>query len=111
MTAPALPDIETVADGRRAAALVQHPVRRRILVLARTPMSASEMAGRLGLTRQGVNYHVRQLERAHFLARAERRLRRNMVEQRYVATARFYVIAPELLGQLAPHATAVHDAA
>ena len=109
--AAAIQEIETVADGSRAATLFQHPVRRRILALARTPMSATEMAGRLGLTRQRVNYHVRQLERAQFLERAEQRVRRNMIEQRYVATARSYVIAPELLGPLAPHASAVHDAA
>jgi predicted ArsR family transcriptional regulator len=109
--APALREFETVSDGPRAAALMQHPVRRSILELARTPMSSTEMAGRLGLPRQRVNYHVRQLERARFLSRAERRLRRNMMEQRYVATARSYVIAPELLGALAPHASAVRDAA
>src|SRR5688572_21365403 len=51
---PSLPAFETVSDGPRVAALVQHPVRRRILALARTPMSATEMAGRLGLTRQRV---------------------------------------------------------
>ena len=106
-----LPELEPVTDGARAAALFQHPVRQRIVALARTPMSATEMAGRLGLPRQRVNYHVRQLERARFLERADQRVRRNMIEQRYVATARSYVIAPELLGALAPHASAVHDAA
>ena len=110
-TATAIRELEAVTDGSRAAALFQHPVRRSIVVLARTPMSATEMAGRLGLTRQRVNYHVRQLERARFLERADQRVRRNMIEQRYVATARSYVIAPELLGALAPHVSAVHDAA
>lgn len=110
-TLTALRDVETVTEGPRAAVLVQHPVRRRILALARTPMSASEMASRLGLPRQRVNYHVRKLERARFLSRGQQRLRRNMLEQQYVATARSYVIAPELLGPLAPHANAVHDAA
>ena len=111
MTAPAIPELEPVTEGSRAAALFQHPVRRRILALARTPMSATEMAGRLGLPRQRVNYHVRQLERARFLERADQRVRRNMIEQRYVASARSYVIAPALLGALAPHTSAVQDAA
>jgi DNA-binding transcriptional regulator GbsR (MarR family) len=106
-----LVDVEAIRSGARAAALFQHPVRQQILALARTPMSATEMAGHLGLTRQSVNYHVRTLERARFLTRAEKRMRRNMVEQRYVATARAYVIAPELLGALAPHANVVQDAA
>lgn len=109
--ATSLPAIETVVDGPRAAVLVQHPVRRSIVALARTPISATEIAGKLGLPRQRVNYHVRKLARARFLEPAERRLRRNMVEQRYVATAQSYVIAPELLGALAPHATAVTDGA
>lgn len=104
-------DVEPVRTGARVAALFQHPVRQQILALARAPMSATEMALQLGLTRQRVNYHVRKLERAKFLTRAEKRMRRNMVEQRYVATARAYVIAPELLGPLAPHANAVQDAA
>ena len=104
-------DVEPVRSSARAAALFQHPVRQQILALARAPMSATEMAAQLGLTRQSVNYHVRKLERAKFLTRAEKRMRRNMVEQRYVATARAYVIAPELLGSLAPHANAVEDAA
>ena len=107
----ALPAFETVADGPRAAVLVQHPVRRTIVALARTPISATEIAGKLGLPRQRVNYHVRKLERARFLQPAERRLRRNMVEQRYVATAQSYIIAPELLGALAPHVNAVADGA
>lgn len=104
-------DVEPVRSGARAAALFQHPVRQQILALARTPMSATEISAQLGLTRQSVNYHVRKLERAKFLTRAETRMRRNMVEQRYLATARAYVIAPELLGSLAPHANAVEDAA
>ena len=107
----ALPAIEAVTDGPRAAVLVQHPVRRTIVALARTPISATEIAGKLGLPRQRVNYHVRKLERARFLTPADRRLRRNMVEQRYVATAQSYVIAPELLGALAPHASAARDGA
>ena len=108
---PPLPAVETVADGSRAAVLMQHPVRRTIVALARSPISATEIAGRLGLPRQRVNYHVRKLERARFLRPAERRVRRNMIEQRYVATAQTYVIAPELLGALAPHANAVRDGA
>ena len=103
--------VETVTDGSRAAVLLQHPVRRTIVTLARSPISATEIAGQLGLPRQRVNYHVRKLERARFLRPAERRVRRNMIEQRYVATAQTYVIAPELLGALAPHANAVRDGA
>jgi hypothetical protein len=41
------------------------------------------------------------LARAHFLERAGRRKRRRLFEQCYVATARGYLLSPELLGGLA----------
>ena len=60
--------------GEKSAA-INPAERQRIVALARTPMSATEMASRLGLPRQRVNYHVRQLERARFLERADQRVR------------------------------------
>jgi hypothetical protein len=93
--------LEYVSDGPRAAALVQHPLRRWILAGARHPVSATELAAALGLTRQRVNYHVRQLVRAGYLRPAGRRIKRNLVERKYVATARSYVLLPQLLGPLA----------
>jgi DNA-binding transcriptional ArsR family regulator len=79
--------------------------------MAREPSSATELARRLGLPRQRVNYHVRELERAGFLRAAGRRRRRNLIEQRYVATARSYVLAPGLLGALAPDWRSIADTA
>jgi DNA-binding transcriptional ArsR family regulator len=69
------------------------------------------MARRLGLPRQRVNYHVRALERAGLLRAAGRRRRRNLIEQRYVATARSYTLSPELLGPLAPDWREIVDTA
>jgi DNA-binding CsgD family transcriptional regulator len=79
-------DQEIVRDGRRAALLVQHPLRSRILNIARAPMSPSAIAAELGESRQKVNYHVRQLRRAGFLRPAGRRRKRGLVEQRVVAS-------------------------
>jgi DNA-binding transcriptional ArsR family regulator len=79
--------------------------------MAREPASAAELARRLGLPRQRVNYHVRALERTGFLRTAGRRRRRNLIEQRYVATARSYVLSPELLGPLAADWRAIEDTA
>lgn len=76
---------EMIRDGRRAALLVQHPLRSRILNVARAPMSPSAIAAQLGESRQKVNYHVRQLRRAGFLRSAGRRRKRGLVEQRVVA--------------------------
>lgn len=77
---------ETVRDGRRAALLVQHPLRSQILKIARAPMSPSAIAAELGESRQKINYHVRQLQRAGFLRAAGRRRKRGLVEQRVVAS-------------------------
>jgi DNA-binding transcriptional ArsR family regulator len=81
------------------------------MTLAREPASATEMARQLGLPRQRVNYHVRALERAGFLKAAGRRRRRNLIEQRYVATARSYVLSPGLLGPLAADWRSIEDTA
>src|SRR5208282_818743 len=67
------------------------------------------LARRLLLPRQKINYHVRELARGHFLERAGRRRRRNMIEQRYVARARGYVLSPELLGVLQADRSRVED--
>jgi hypothetical protein len=64
----------------------------------------------MNLPRQTINYHVRELARAHLLSRAGRRRRRRLYEQCYVATARGYALSPELLGKLAADPSQVADA-
>jgi DNA-binding transcriptional ArsR family regulator len=100
--------LDFVAQPGRAAALL-HPLRLRILEALAEPDSAAGVARRLRLPRQMVNYHVRELARAHFLQRAGQRRRRNMIERRFVATARGYVLSPELLGKLGLDARRVED--
>jgi len=100
--------IDCVREAERAANLLL-PVRLAILDLAREPASASEIAARLGQPRQRINYHVRLLARAGFLRKAGRRRRRNMIEQRYVASAGAILLAPELLGPVAPDWTRIGD--
>jgi DNA-binding transcriptional ArsR family regulator len=88
--------IDCVEDAARASALLS-PLRLEILRLARQPISASELSRVIRLPRQRVNYHVRQLARSGFLRQAGRRRRRNMIEQRYAASADGYVLSPALL--------------
>ncbi|HEY1253067.1 MAG TPA: helix-turn-helix domain-containing protein [Thermoanaerobaculia bacterium] len=107
--APRAP-LESIHSARRASALL-NPMRLRLLRLAQEPASATELARRLSLPRQRVNYHVRELARAGFLRPAGRRRRRNWIEQRYVATARSYVLSPEILGALAPDWRTIEDTA
>lgn len=108
MASPAVA-LETVHDPARVSALVEHPLRLAILRAAAEPRSASEIAAGLGLPRQRVNYHVGRLRRAGFLVPAERRRRRGLSEQRYHATARAYVVAPEALGPVRPVAEGIED--
>jgi biotin operon repressor len=103
--------VETVRSRRRAATLLAHPLRTRILHHAREPVSASDIARALGQPRQRVNYHVRLLARDGFLEPIAQHKKRNMVEHQYVASARAYVLTPEVLGTAAPDPAADADAA
>jgi DNA-binding transcriptional ArsR family regulator len=101
--------LDLVREPAQAAILLHHPLRLKILAALLEPDSATGVARRMKLPRQTVNYHVRELARARFLARAGRRRRRHLYEQCYVATARGYVLSPELLGKLAADPAQVPD--
>ena len=101
--------VESVRERSRVGALVEHPLRLAILRAAAEPRSATEIAAGLGLPRQRVNYHIGRLRGAGFLLPAERRQRRGLFEQRYTASAKAYVIAPEALGPVAARADEMED--
>jgi Helix-turn-helix domain len=107
--APAGSSVDLVRERAHAAALLHHPLRLKILAALAEPDSATGVARRMNLPRQTVNYHVGGWARPRFLARAGRRRRRHLFEQCYVATARGYVLSPELLGQLAADPAHVTD--
>lgn len=102
-------DLLCIRKPEQASALLA-PVRLQVLQAAAEPISASDIARRLNLPRQRVNYHVRALARAGLLRRSGRALKRNMAEQRYQAVARAVVLLPELLGTLAPDPRRAPDA-
>lgn len=101
-------EIECVDDPRKASALLD-PLRLRILKQLSLPASATDVAGRLGLPRQKVNYHARKLAEAGFLQSAGRRRKRNMTEQRWVATARSYLLSPEVVAPVRPDLQRIAD--
>lgn len=101
-------ELLTVRNLRQAAALLQ-PQRLRLLEELRVPDSAAGLARRLGLPRQQLNYHLRELERAGLVELVEERRRGNCVERLVVATARHYVISPEVLGGLGAGFDEVRD--
>jgi len=93
-------DVALVADDDGLLA-IGNPVRRRILAaLAQAPDSATGLAARLDDTRQRVNYHVRELERAGLIELAEERPRRGLTEKFYRAAGRGFAVDPAVLGSL-----------
>ncbi|MFF0296680.1 ArsR/SmtB family transcription factor [Kitasatospora sp. NPDC004614] len=78
------------------------PIRSRILAALAEPGSAAMLAGRLGLPRQKVNYHLKELERHGLVELAEERRKGNVTERVFRATAASYVISPSALAAVSP---------
>jgi DNA-binding transcriptional ArsR family regulator len=90
-----------VIDDPDAAALTLDPVKGRILAALATPGSAASLAGRVGLTRQKVNYHLRVLEKHRLVEPVEERQWGGLTERRMLASAASYVVSPAALGPIA----------
>jgi DNA-binding transcriptional ArsR family regulator len=93
--------VDVVREGERLRGTFS-PLRRRILVELREPASATGLAARLGESRQRVNYHLRELEKAGLVALVEERPRRGRTERIVRTTARAVVVAPSIIGELDP---------
>jgi DNA-binding transcriptional ArsR family regulator len=96
----AMADVEVIEDPA-AATVALEPTRSRLLAELAEPASAAELALRLGLPRQKVNYHLRALE-AHGLVRdVDTRKWGGLTERRLCASATGYVVSPAALGPAA----------
>jgi DNA-binding transcriptional ArsR family regulator len=91
-------DLEVI-DDPDAAAVALDPVRATILRHLAEPGSATTLAHELGLSRQKVNYHVRALESHRLVHLVEERPRRGLTERIVQATARAYLVAPDVVDQ------------
>lgn len=69
------------------ARLALSPLRRTLLEALREPGSAASLAGRLGMPRQKLGYHLRALEEAGLVRLVEERRRRGFMERLLVAEA------------------------
>src|SRR3954454_7287588 len=77
------------------------PLRRAVLEGLRDgPASATELASRLGESRQRVNYHVRALERDGLVALQEERPRRGCIERVVRAPCHAVLVEPSVVGAL-----------
>ncbi|WP_129790494.1 helix-turn-helix domain-containing protein [Sphingosinicella sp. CPCC 101087] len=89
-----------VIDTAAVATVALDPVKTRLLAQLSAPASAASLAGRVGLTRQKVNYHLRALEDHGLVEAAEERRWGGLTERLVVATASSYVISPSALGSI-----------
>lgn len=87
--------VELLHDPERVRTALS-PVRRTLLQRLREPSSATRLAAELGLPRQRVNYHLRELERAGLVELVEERRRRGCTER--VLAARSFVVDPAVIG-------------
>jgi len=100
--------VNFVGNTAGAAALL-NPLRRQILEKLREPDSASGLSRLMKLPRQKLNYHLRELEKRGLIEPVEERKRGNCVERIVRATARYYLISPEALGNLAADPAQIQD--
>lgn len=100
--------VGVLSDSRGVAAVLS-PIRRQLLANLRQPDSASGLARRLGLPRQKINYHLRELENAGLVELAEEKQRRGCTERLVRVTARAFVISERFLEGLAADPEAIKD--
>ena len=94
-------DVAVIEDPA-AAEVTLDPVRGRLLAELVEPGSATMLAARVGLPRQKVNYHLRELERHGLIELVEERRKGNVTERVMRATALSYVISPAVLAAVQP---------
>jgi DNA-binding transcriptional ArsR family regulator len=98
-----------VVDEPGTAAIMLEPIKSRILAELVTPGSAASLAGRIGLSRQKVNYHLRALEAHRLVEPVEERQWGGLTERRMVASAASYVVSPAALGPIAADPARAND--
>ncbi|MFE9424770.1 ArsR/SmtB family transcription factor [Kitasatospora sp. NPDC006697] len=101
-------DVAVIEDPAAAEASLD-PIRSRILAALAEPGSATMLAARLGLARQKVNYHLKELERHGLVELAEERRKGNVTERVYRAAAASYVISPAALAAVSPDPSRAPD--
>lgn len=98
-----------VIEDPEAAEVSLNPVRSRLLAELAEPASATNLAGRLGLPRQNVNYHLKALERHGLVELVGEQKKGNMTERLLRATAMSYVISPAALDGIQPDPSRAPD--
>lgn len=100
--------VEVLGDPARAGAMLD-PTRRAVMGALGEGDSASGVARRLGLPRQKINYHLRELEKLGLVELVEERRKGNCIERVVRARATSYVVDPRVLGALGADPSRVRD--
>lgn len=85
--------VHLVEDADALQALA-HPVRVQVLEALKEPGSAAAAARAVGQSRQNVNYHLKELERAGLVRKVGERRKGNFIEALYEAVASTIVVSP-----------------
>lgn len=101
--------VAVVEDVQRVQTLLRGPRLRLLEALRERPDSASGLAERLGIPRQTINYHLRQLEQAGLVELVEERGHGRCVERVVAPAAAAFTLSPAALGPLAPRSGDVDD--
>jgi DNA-binding transcriptional ArsR family regulator len=99
----------TALTSTTVAAAMLDPTRLAILDQLREPGSAASVASRLGVPRQRIGYHVRELERAGLVAPVAERAHGGLIERVVQSSAAGYIVAPQALGPVAPDPATITD--
>lgn len=90
-----------VIDDPSEAAVALYPLRSWLLSELREPASAATLAGRVGLPRQKVNYHLRTLEAHGLVTVSDQKRWGGLTERLLLASASAYVVSPSAFGPVA----------
>jgi DNA-binding transcriptional ArsR family regulator len=101
--------VAVVEDVQRARTLLRGPRVQLLEALRELPDSATGLSERLGMPRQTINYHLRQLEQAGLVELVEERGHGRCVERVVAPAAAAFTLSPATLGSLAPRSGDVDD--
>src|SRR4051812_13357232 len=101
--------VAVVEDVQRARTLLRAPRLRLLEALRERPDSATGLSQRLGMPRQTINYHLRQLEQAGLVELVEERGHGRCVERVVAPAAAAFTLSPTTLGALAPRSGDIGD--
>lgn len=86
---------KSITDPAAIEAL-NHPIRRQVLEALRSPDSAAGVARAIGLPRQKVNYHLKELARSALVRETGERRKGHLIEKLYEAVAGSFVVSPRI---------------